>query len=213
MTHWTRPALPPTAHGPAAGRIVGWADSAGVLGAVFAALCCMGAPIIVGVLGAIGLSWLRRDAILWPLMLLSLAIALGWILLNKRLVERHSPVVVTAYGLLLGTAMLAAWVPLRYGLPPVAHVSMKAWLALAGSGVLCTATTTLLWNWGMTQVPASQAGVLLNMEPLMGSLLGVFVLGEHLGPSAWTGGCMILAAAIILTTRSKAHVLEVQPAG
>jgi drug/metabolite transporter (DMT)-like permease len=51
------------------------------------------------------------------------------------------------------------------------------------------------------------------MEPLMGSLLGVFVLGEHLGPSAWTGGCMILAAAIILTTRSKAHVLEVQPAG
>jgi drug/metabolite transporter (DMT)-like permease len=147
------------------------------------------------------------------LVVLSLAIALGWILLNKRLVERHSPVVVTAYGLLLGTAMLAAWVPLRYGLPPVAHVSMKAWLALAGSGVLCTATTTLLWNWGMTQVPASQAGVLLNMEPLMGSLLGVFVLGEHLGPSAWTGGCMILAAAIILTTRSKAHVLEVQPAG
>ena len=35
---------------------------------------------------------------------------------------------------------------------------VKAWLALAASGILCTATTTLLWNWGMTQVPASQAG-------------------------------------------------------
>lgn len=147
------------------------------------------------------------------LVVLSLAIALGWILLNKRLMDRHSPVVVTAYGLLLGTAMLAVWVPLRYGLPPLAHVSTRAWLALAASGVLCTATTTLLWNWGMTQVPASQAGVLLNMEPLMGSLLGVFVLGEHLGPSAWTGGCMILAAAVTLTTHSKAHVPEHQPAG
>jgi len=62
---------------------------------------------------------------------------------------------------------------------------VEAWAALAASGVLCTATTTLLWNWGLTQVPASQAGVLLNMEPLMGSLLGVFVLGERLGPSAW----------------------------
>jgi drug/metabolite transporter (DMT)-like permease len=90
---------------------------------------------------------------------------------------------------------------------------MKAWVALAASGVLCTATTTLLWNWGMTQVPASQAGVLLNMEPLIGSLLGVFVLGEHLGPTAWTGGCLILAAAITLTTHSKAHVPEHQPAG
>jgi drug/metabolite transporter (DMT)-like permease len=147
------------------------------------------------------------------LVVLSLAIALFWILLNKRLMGRHSPVVVTAYGILLGTLMLLVWVPVRYGLPPVAHVSLKAWLALAASGVLCTATTTLLWNWGMTQVPASQAGVLLNMEPLMGSLLGVFVLGEHLGPIAWTGGCLILAAAITLTTHSKAHVRERQAAG
>lgn len=147
------------------------------------------------------------------LIVLSLAIALGWILLNKRLMDRHSPIVVTAYGLLLGTLMLLVWVPLRYGVPPVAHVSVKAWLALAASGVLCTATTTLLWNWGMTQVPASQAGVLLNMEPLIGSLLGVFALGEHLGPTAWTGGALILAAAVTLTTRSKAHVPEHQPAG
>ena len=89
---------------------------------------------------------------------------------------------------------------------------MKAWLALAASGVLCTATTTLLWNWGMTQVPASQAGVLLNMEPLIGSLLGVLVLGEQLGPTAWAGGGLILAAAITLTTHSKAHVAGT-PAG
>ena len=147
------------------------------------------------------------------LIVLSLAIALGWILLNKRLMDRHSPIVVTAYGLLLGTLMLLVWVPLRYGLPPVAHVSVKAWLALAASGILCTATTTLLWNWGMTQVPASQAGVLLNMEPLIGSLLGVLALGEHLGPTAWTGGILILVAAVTLTTRSKAHVPEHQPAG
>jgi drug/metabolite transporter (DMT)-like permease len=147
------------------------------------------------------------------LVVLSLTIALFWILLNKRLMDRHSPIVVTAYGLLLGTLMLIVWVPLRYGLPPVTHVSLKAWLALAASGVLCTAATTLLWNWGMTQVPASQAGVLLNMEPLIGSLLGVLALGEHLGPTAWTGGALILAAAVTLTTHSKAHVPEHQAAG
>jgi drug/metabolite transporter (DMT)-like permease len=142
------------------------------------------------------------------LVVVSLMIALFWILFNKQLMGRHSHVVVTAYGLLLGTLMLMVWVPVRYGLPPVAGVSVKAWLALAGSGVLCTATTTLLWNWGMTQVPASQAGVLLNMEPLIGSLLGVLVLGERLGPSAWVGGGLILASAVTLTTRSKTRVRE-----
>jgi drug/metabolite transporter (DMT)-like permease len=88
---------------------------------------------------------------------------------------------------------------------------MKAWLALAASGLLCTATTTLLWNWGLTQVPASQAGVLLNLEPLMGSLLGVFVLGERLGTTAWIGGGLILAAAVTLTTQSKTRVREDLP--
>jgi drug/metabolite transporter (DMT)-like permease len=107
--------------------------------------------------------------------------------------------------------MLMVWVPAQYGMPPVAGVSLKAWLALGASGVLCTATTTLLWNWGMTQVPASQAGVLLNMEPLIGSLLGVLVLGERLGPSAWVGGGLILTAAVTLTTRSKTRVREQLP--
>jgi drug/metabolite transporter (DMT)-like permease len=145
------------------------------------------------------------------LVVVSLLIALSWILINKELMERHSHVVVTAYGLAIGTLMLMVWVPVRYGMPPLAGVSLKAWLALAGSGVLCTATTTLLWNWGMTQVPASQAGVLLNMEPLIGSLLGVLVLGERLGPSAWAGGGLILASAITLTTRSKTRVRETMP--
>jgi drug/metabolite transporter (DMT)-like permease len=145
------------------------------------------------------------------LVVVSLLIALSWILINKELMERHSHVVVTVYGLGVGTLMLMVWVPLRYGMPPMADVSWKAWLALAGSGVLCTATTTLLWNWGMTQVPASQAGVLLNMEPLIGSLLGVMVLGERLGPSAWAGGGLILASAITLTTRSTTRVREQMP--
>ena len=140
------------------------------------------------------------------LVVFSLFIALFWILFNQRLMRRHSHIVVTAYGIAIGTIMLAVYVPIAYGLPPIHGVSLKAWLALAASGLLCTATTTLLWNWGMTQVPASQAGVLLNMEPLIGSLLGVFLLSEHLGSLAWLGGAMILIAAIALTTRSKAPI-------
>jgi drug/metabolite transporter (DMT)-like permease len=149
------------------------------------------------------------------LVVLSLVIALAWILINKRLMQRHSPVTVTAYGVAAGTAMLLLVVPLLYrqpfGPPPISAISLKAWLALAASGLLCTASTTLLWNWGLTQVPASQAGVLLNMEPLIGSLLGVFLLHESLGPSARTGGALILAAALIITTGSRTRSREDLP--
>jgi drug/metabolite transporter (DMT)-like permease len=135
------------------------------------------------------------------LVVLSLVIALAWVLLNKRLMQHHSPVVVTSYGLLSGTAMLAAVVLATRGAPPLHGVSPRAWLALAASGILCTASTTLLWNWGIHRVPASRAGVFLNLEPALGSILGVRLLGDRLGPFAWVGGGLIIAAALALTTR------------
>jgi drug/metabolite transporter (DMT)-like permease len=141
----------------------------------------------------------------------SLCTALAWILLSKKLMLTHSPPVVTAYTILSGTVMLILWIPGRWFLnpllahkyppPPFAHVSATAWTALAISGLACTATTTLLWNWGIHHVPASRAGVFLNIEPALGSILGVKLLGEHLGPYAWVGGGLILGAAITLTTR------------
>lgn len=149
----------------------------------------------------------------------SLCTALAWILLSKKLMLTHSPPVVTAYTILSGTGMLIIWVlgpwlagPLvdrRFPAPPFAHVSMTAWIALAISGLACTATTTLLWNWGIHRVPASRAGVFLNIEPALGSVLGVKLLGEHLGPYAWGGGALILGAAIVLTTRGQQPQPEV----
>jgi drug/metabolite transporter (DMT)-like permease len=149
------------------------------------------------------------------LVIASLITALAWILLSKKLMQTHSPPVVTAWTILSGTGMLAIlilgpWLmsPLilpfthrPFNPPPFAQVTQTAWIALAISGLLCTATTTLLWNWGIHHVPASRAGVFLNIEPALGSLLGVRLLGEHLGPYAWAGGAMILAAAATLTTR------------
>jgi drug/metabolite transporter (DMT)-like permease len=144
------------------------------------------------------------------LVVLSLITALAWVLLSKKLMQTHSPPVVTAYTILAGSLMLAVWVlgpwllsgvlPVHGAPPPFAHVSMTAWIALAIGGLACTATTTFLWNWGIHHVPASRAGVFLNIEPALGSILGVKLLGEHLGPYAWAGGALILGAAVVLTT-------------
>ena len=143
------------------------------------------------------------------LVVVSMAIALGWILMNKHLMQVHSPLAVTAYGILSGTIMLLLWVVAVDGLPPVMHVTPTAWMALAASGILCTATTTLLWNWGIHRVPASRAGVFLNIEPALGSWLGVQLLGEKLGPFAWVGGGLILVAAVTLTARGHEPAPEV----
>ena len=138
------------------------------------------------------------------LIVASLILSLVWILGNKDLLNRHRTLEVSARSLMLGTLMMLAWVWLQDGPPPVHGISGKAWASLAASGLLCTASTTVLWNWGMTQVPASQAGIFLNMEPVIGSLLGVLVFHDQLGIFAWLGGALIVASAAVLTAHSPA---------
>jgi drug/metabolite transporter (DMT)-like permease len=145
------------------------------------------------------------------LVIASLVIALGWILLSKKLMETHSPPIVSACTIFAGTLMLIGWEFVSWVAAALTHrqveplpflnISRTAWIALAIGGLFCTAATTLLWNWGIHRVPASRAGVFLNIEPALGSILGVRLLGERLGPYAWLGGALILAAAVTLTTR------------
>jgi len=73
------------------------ADKVGILGATFAALCCLGISAVLSVVTAIGLGFLIKDAILLPLLVLSLLIAMyglysGW----KR---HHNPAALVVGGL------------------------------------------------------------------------------------------------------------------
>lgn len=113
-------------------RLTNWADAAGVLGAVTAALCCAGTPIIVAVLTAVGLGWFRQDAILWPLMFVSLAIALWGFSRDRRRHARLGPLATAS----VGAAALVAGVVFVHGPPAMS-------LIYSGACLLIGAT---LWN-------------------------------------------------------------------
>ena len=48
----------------------------GTLGSIFAALCCIGTPVLLAFLASIGLGFLINDLILVPLLLVFLALSL-----------------------------------------------------------------------------------------------------------------------------------------
>jgi mercuric ion transport protein len=70
-------------------------DKAGVLGAAFTALCCLGIPAVLSVVSAIGLGFLINDAILFPLLVLSLVVTL-WGLYSGWRRHRHVSALVLA---------------------------------------------------------------------------------------------------------------------
>lgn len=135
------------------------------------------------------------------LVVLSMFAAIGWILISKRLMRRHSPTMVTAVVFWIGTLLLAASVVTASGIPSL-HYSTRAWIAVAEQGLFATASTTVLWNWGLKRVPASQAGVFVNLEPVVGALLGVTLLHEQLGIMALAGGALIVGGALYFSYKT-----------
>jgi drug/metabolite transporter (DMT)-like permease len=136
------------------------------------------------------------------LVLISMFAAAVMVLCSKRLIASHGALAVTTTTILLGTVLLFAWVELTS--PVRFHFSGKSWAAAAAQGLLATAGAYLFWNWGLAHMPASKAGVFLNLEPVVGTILGVFVLGERLGLTAILGGVLIIGAAVYFSLRPQA---------
>ncbi len=133
------------------------------------------------------------------LVLLSMFAAVVMVLCSKRLIASHGALAVTATTIILGTVFLLVWVeltrPLRF------HFSGAAWGTAAAQGLLATAGAYLFWNWGLSHMPASNAGVFLNLEPVVGTILGVIILHERLGPTGILGGLLIIGAAVYFSLR------------
>jgi mercuric ion transport protein len=109
-------------------------DTAGVFGATFAALCCAGNPLIVAGVTALGLGFLQRDAILWPLMLLSLLVAQIGFWQGWQAHHRSGPFVLGG----MSGVSLAAGVIVVHGPPAM-------WMIYAGTIGLVSATAWNLW--------------------------------------------------------------------
>jgi drug/metabolite transporter (DMT)-like permease len=133
------------------------------------------------------------------LVVVSLFGGVVWVLLSQKLMRRYSPTATTALVIVTGTVFLAIWVLMTDGLPSLASISPRAWLSLAGMGLLATTAATLLWNWGLARVPASQAGVFVNFEPVVGVILGVALFHDGFGILSILGSALIIAAAVAVS--------------
>ena len=98
-----------------------------------------------------------------------------------RLLEGQDPAAITAVQFLGAAIAVLPVAALTEGLPPVPHpggAGILAVLAVVGLTAVGTLTPFTLFAYGQRQVPAEVAGAFLNLEPLVGALVGVAAFGD-----------------------------------
>ena len=96
-------------------------DKLGIVGSFISAACCLGLPAVLSIIAAVGLGFIINDAILLPLMIVFLGVALVGLFFGYRIHRRPWP-------LALATVSAVA----TYFFIFVRTVSLVAYLAIAG---------------------------------------------------------------------------------
>jgi drug/metabolite transporter (DMT)-like permease len=108
--------------------------------------------------------------------------AAGYSVIARRLAPDGDSAVITAYQLSAGLAVAVfAWfVTSAGGEAMLGRPSRAEWVAAVATGVLGSAVPFLLYTFAVARLPASHAGLLLNLIPVFGILSAVVLLDEHL---------------------------------
>lgn len=137
-------------------------------------------------LGAAVARW-RGDILI---VLSGLAYA-SYSLIGRNVVRRVPPLVVTVRSIAWGAlALLPFAIAEVAATPPVPGPRALAAAIYLGAGV--TGVAFVLWNRGLAAVPASRAAVFINVQPVVGALLGVVALGERIGALGAAGGALVV---------------------
>lgn len=133
-------------------------------------------------LDPVGVSYILVAAVLWAL----------YIIVGKQAGRGHAGQV-TSLGLVVGGIVV-----LPFGLSHMAPAVANPSLLLAGAvvAVMSSAIPYSLEMFALKKMPQQTFGILLSMEPVVGALTGLFMIGEVLTPLQWLAITCIITASV-----------------
>jgi drug/metabolite transporter (DMT)-like permease len=189
---------------PALIAVAAWAVGERVSPAAWAgvAAATIGAAVIAGKPGPGSTAWGVA------LSVVSLPIFLAWLMLARRAPKASSAMAVPAVSIIIATATILPISWLMHG-PPKLDISLAAWISIAFQGVLSTLAATAAWQFGAARVGSANAGVFINIEPLVGSIIGVALFGDHPTLALVLGGALIIVGSFVVVRSERAAAVMV----
>lgn len=150
----------------------------------------VGLWLVLGGPGAVDLSFSLSDG---------LALSAGLAFAGNNLLARAAqgvPLQSKTFAVFVGCGAisLAVTAALGQGVPAL---PAGVWLAVLAYGFVWLLLATATWQFGVTHLESSRAGVILLAELVVAVLTALWFGGETLTPMGWAGGTLIAVAALV----------------
>ncbi|HDR7287050.1 DMT family transporter [Bacillus cereus group sp. Bc222] len=132
--------------------------------------------------------------------------AITWALLSiyvKIASARFSSLVITTYAIFFSLFFITPFMVWEFQSNPIEHMTLYVILGVLYLGIVSTAAAFFLWNKGLELIDASIGSLFFFFQPIVGSLLGWFLLNETLNSNFFIGGILIICSVFITTFERK----------
>lgn len=116
--------------------------------------------------------------------------------------KKYKPLTVTFYTFVFSSISL---LPFCNVVEICSSFSEKSLLFLIGIALVCTVLPYIFYTFGLSGLETGKAAILVTVEPLVGSLIGIFVWKENLDMLKLIGIIMIFIAVILINLNCKSQ--------
>jgi drug/metabolite transporter (DMT)-like permease len=147
------------------------------------------------------------EHISWYGILVGLGSGFGYALYSifgKHALKKYHPLTVITYTFVFASAVMvpASGITISTANLQSAHV----WMNILGLGFFPTALAYYLYTMGLSMVESGRASIAATVEPLVATLLGVFVFNDVLTAFQIVGMLLVLAAVVLIQFKNAASL-------
>lgn len=138
--------------------------------------------LFTGETGTIGDALILISAVNWAV----------YTILSRRELARHPAARMMFYVMLFGWLFASIWMfGFGPGLTELPRLTASGWTSILILGIFGSGLAYIAWYDALSEIPASQLGVFINIEPLVTMLLAPMI-GESFSPISLVGGAIII---------------------
>ncbi len=119
------------------------------------------------------------------------------------LMQRYSPLRVSAWFILFGVLFMAPLTWNLWGQVPWAEVGPSVWFGVGYNTILCTVAAFVIWNWGMNSIGAARANFFRYLVPAAAVVAGYIMYHETVAIWQLFGGLLMAAGLVWIGSEKK----------
>lgn len=122
-------------------------------------------------------------------------------IVGKKITLNYSPLMSIIYLFMIMVVYLVPFTINKENIIDVINLSFSAWLAVIFLGIFCSAVAYVLWAQAMNEMPASQVGAFLYVQPFITFFAAWILLNEHVTFLTMVSGIIIIGGVILVNRK------------